>query len=328
MKTTKDRILSRRSLAAATGLLIGSMGIAANVSNRTGQSAQGPYFGQKPPGMAPEIFAPGIVSTDAHEFSSSFTPDGKEFYFTRRETGQLPTLIMVSKCVDGIWTKPESAPFNHPPQQGQMSFEAMVTPDGKRLYFSSDRPLSPQANPGGMPMLNIWFVEREGDRWSTPEAPGPPFNPMKTMFISMTNAGTIYTGDISRGMAKDQIAVIRRVDGVYQSPEILGSPINDGSINNYPYISPDESSLIFTRRAAPAAFSQLLVTFKGADEKWGEPKALDFGQLSAGQGVLSPDGKYLFFNAGERSKGDIYWVDARIIDKLKPGQFVPDQAER
>jgi len=30
---------------------------------------KGPYLGQKPPGMTPEVFAPGIVSTKNHEHS-------------------------------------------------------------------------------------------------------------------------------------------------------------------------------------------------------------------------------------------------------------------
>ena len=45
---------------------------------------QGPYLGQKPPGMTPEIFAPGIVSTAEFEFAGTFSPDGKEYFFTRR----------------------------------------------------------------------------------------------------------------------------------------------------------------------------------------------------------------------------------------------------
>jgi len=48
----------------------------------------GPYFGQKPPGMIPEIFAPGIVSsTEATEYGITFSPDGKEFYFNRNGVG-------------------------------------------------------------------------------------------------------------------------------------------------------------------------------------------------------------------------------------------------
>jgi hypothetical protein len=98
---------------------------------------QGPYLGQKLPGTKPEVFAPGVVSTAAHEFACSFTPDGKEFYFSRRETQQSPTLIMVSKNIDGVWTKPEAAPFNDNSGRVQaLSFEPMVTPDGRLLLFS------------------------------------------------------------------------------------------------------------------------------------------------------------------------------------------------
>ena len=68
---------------------------------------RGPYLGQKPPGMTPEIFAPGIVSTESHEFSCCFSTDGNEFYFTRRHPELNYPLIMVSKVVDGFWTEPE-----------------------------------------------------------------------------------------------------------------------------------------------------------------------------------------------------------------------------
>jgi hypothetical protein len=45
---------------------------------------KGPYLGQKPPGMMPELFAPGFVSTESHrEYSCTFIPDGKEFHFGR-----------------------------------------------------------------------------------------------------------------------------------------------------------------------------------------------------------------------------------------------------
>jgi len=47
----------------------------------------GPYLGQKAPGKTPEVFAPGIVSTAAHEFSCSFTPDGKELGAALLERG-------------------------------------------------------------------------------------------------------------------------------------------------------------------------------------------------------------------------------------------------
>jgi Tol biopolymer transport system component len=36
----------------------------------------------------PEIFAPGVVSTEAHELSYCFSPDGKYLFFTSGERGQ------------------------------------------------------------------------------------------------------------------------------------------------------------------------------------------------------------------------------------------------
>ena len=43
---------------------------------------RGPYLGQKPPGMTPEVFAPGIISTrEKYELNSIFSPKGDEFYY-------------------------------------------------------------------------------------------------------------------------------------------------------------------------------------------------------------------------------------------------------
>ncbi|MFU8861648.1 MAG: hypothetical protein ACNA8K_14615 [Cyclonatronaceae bacterium] len=41
------------------------------------------YLAQTPPGTTAELFAPGTVSTDAVDLNSVFSPDGREFFFTR-----------------------------------------------------------------------------------------------------------------------------------------------------------------------------------------------------------------------------------------------------
>jgi len=274
----------------------------------------GPYLGQKPPGMTPEVFAPGVVSTGAHEFAGSFSPDGREYYFTRRESRQSPTLIMVTRCVDGAWTAPEPAAFNAPAAgPNAMSFEPMVTPDGRRLYFTSDRPRAGQTGPPGPPQLNIWYVERAGDGWGAPQDAGAPFNPMQVMYVSATRSGMIYTMDISKGPAGAAIAVMKPAASGYGAPERQGPPVNDGSPSMYPFVSPDESYLIFSRMRPGEAIDQVLfVSYRNADGSWGEPRALDLG-MRAGTPCVSPDGKYLFFSGGERGKGDIYWVSAEIL---------------
>ncbi len=260
---------------------------------------------QSPPGTSPKVFAPGTVSTPANEFGCAITPDGKEFYFGRRDPQEDRNVIMVSKCVNGTWTKPEVVSSI----QDREAFEPMVSLDGRRLYHMSDRPV-----PGleGPPM-NVWFLEREKDRWGRPQNPGPFINPGKAMFISMTLAGEIYTTDISGGPGSEGIAVAKMVDGKYQGLQRLGPPINVGAQDMYPHVAPDESYLIFaSKRTVQGTSSGLFVSFRKPDGNWGEPRIIDLG-LSASLPRMSPEGKYLFFTAGERLKGDIYWVEAKFL---------------
>ena len=267
---------------------------------------KGPYLGQTPPAKAPEVFAPGFISTEAHEFSCSFTSDGQEFYFTRRDPILNVPVIMVTRSVDGTWTDPEVVPF----VKNRMSFEPRVTPGGRRLFFTWDEPLPGQQGPP----MNVWYVDRVDGRWSEPQNPGPPFNPMKAMYVSVTSDGTIYTTDISEGPGREAIAVARLTDGKYTSLERPGPPINVGARDMYPYVAPDESYLIFSSRRGAGGQEGLFVSFRAADGKWDDPQAIELG-MPAGLPLVSPDGKYLFFTAGERGKSDIYWVRAEFLEK-------------
>ncbi|MBN1211119.1 MAG: PD40 domain-containing protein [candidate division Zixibacteria bacterium] len=270
----------------------------------------GPYLGQKPPGTVPEVFAPGIVSSEAHEFSSCFSPNGKEFYFSRRHPDLNETVVMVSTLFEGVWTEPVVAPF----VKKQFSFEPWVTPDNKKLYFQSGVPIPGQTGPP----MNVLYVEREGDGWGEATNPGPPFNPAQAMHISSTADGTIYTTDISGGMGSECLGIIRKVDGKYLKLEKLGPPLDKLKQSMHPYIAPDESYIIFGSRQPGQQFTNVLYfSYRKADGGWSEPKEINLG-INAGLPFVTGDGKYLFFTSGEQGKSDIYWVSIRILDKLKP----------
>jgi hypothetical protein len=297
------------SVGGGRVLLIGC-NLCAQTSRSESAPLKGPYLGQKPPGTKPEVFAPGFVSTPAHEFSCSFTPDGTEFYFARRDSVLNYPVVMATKLVEGAWTKPEVVPF----VEGGMSFEPMVTPDGRRLYFMSGKPVPGQAGPP----MNIFYVDREGDGWSPAKDAGAPFNPAKAMYISSTLDGTIYTTDISGGPGSERIAVARKIDGAYRSLEKVGPPVNGDSQTSYPFIAPDGSYLVFnSRRAGEKIVSVLLVSFRASDGGWSDPRLIDLG-VAAGTPFVSRDGKFLLFTSGERGKSDIYWVSAEVIEALRP----------
>jgi len=293
----------------AASIALASSGLNAQTPQTESPVLKGPYLGQKPPGTTPAVFAPGFVSTSAHEFSCSFTPDGKELYFARRDPDLGYPVVMVTKLANGAWTEPEIAPF----VERSMSFEPIVTPDGRRLYFMSGKPVPGQAGPP----MNILYVDREGVGWGAAKNAGDPFNPAKAMFISSTSEGTIYTTDISGGPGSERIAVARMVDGTYASLERLGPPVNGDGQSMYPFIAPDGSYLIFNlRRPAEKVKSVLMVSFRTPDGGWDEPRLIDLGE-EAGTPFVTRDGKCLFFTSGERGASDISWVSTEVIEALR-----------
>ena len=97
---------------------------------------KGPYLGQKPPGMKPELFGPGVISTNHHEGCLNFTPDGKECFFV---VGGHPIYVIVHmKMGEKGWTSPRVAPFSGRYREWDFN----LSPDGNRLFYTSYRPAS------------------------------------------------------------------------------------------------------------------------------------------------------------------------------------------
>ncbi len=304
--------MNKRSLIACA-LLIAAFVAQAHQSDFP--KLTGPYLGQKPPGLVPEIFAPGVVSTAAHEFSSCFSPDGREFYFTRRDPELGQNVVMFTMQVEGVWTEPAIAPF-----AGPFTFEPFVTPDNKRVYFQTGKVVE-----GELLMFTL-YAERTDGGWSGAKDPGEAFNPMKTMHVSATADGTIYTTDISGGgsfrtdkgpvrQGSERLGVLRLVDGKYGRLEAVGPPLDREPKSMHPWIAPDESSIVYTVvRPGQDPGNVLFFASRSADGSWAEPRELDLGR-PAGQPFVSADGKYLFFTSMEGGQGDIYWVDASILKR-------------
>jgi hypothetical protein len=292
--------MSRLAVAAITLAVLAGSSFAEQVEVR-----RGPYMGQRPPGRTPEVFAPGFVSTDEHEFAPSFSPDGKEFYFSRGVGEYRRKSVMVARLVSGVWTEPERAvAFDNE------NFEARVTPDGERIFFMGFHAVSDTERPD----IDMFFAERTEGVWGEPKRLGTPFNPAGSMYISFTEDGTIYTTDARAG----NIVRSRLVDGEYLEFESLDAPVNTEDAQQvYPFVSPDGSYIIFNEMGGErGGKSGLVVTFRHEDGSWSVPREIPLG-MRAGTASVSPDGEYLFFTAG-RPEGDIYWVDAKVFKDFFP----------
>lgn len=62
-------------------------------------------YGQDPPGLTPEVFAPGVISkAEDTEFGCTFSPDGNEIYYTVRKNKTDMPVIMTSRTTEGKWS--------------------------------------------------------------------------------------------------------------------------------------------------------------------------------------------------------------------------------
>ena len=96
---------------------------------------KGPYLGQTLPGMTPELFAPGIITTQFHEHCSpAFSPDGTEVYWSVFINFWGPQVILMMRMEKDRWTRPEVAPFSGQYSDGNPCFSH----DGKKIFFYMD----------------------------------------------------------------------------------------------------------------------------------------------------------------------------------------------
>lgn len=262
----------------------------------------------------PELFGEGVLSTQADEIGAAFTPDGGTIYFTlRSQTTTTPALstICVSHLAGGHWSEPQVAPFS-----GRFNdSNPTISPDGKRLFFASDRPAPGKTSPtkpDDPPDIDLWVMERTADGWGEPRNLGAPVNtPAIELSPAVAADGTLYFAS-SRPGGKGSLDLYRSRfgDGHYAEPEPLAE-INTDAYEGQPAIAPDQSLLVFAAAGRPDALvsggypyakGDLYVSFR-TGSGWSPPQVLPppiNSKASDSSPSFSPDGRSLFFTS-ERS---------------------------
>ncbi|MEQ9286566.1 MAG: hypothetical protein RIG77_06635 [Cyclobacteriaceae bacterium] len=254
-------------------------------------------MGQKPPGQVAEPFAPGIISKEGWEIEGVFAPGMKEFYFTTRSSKDTPITVIGFRQQDNVWKK-----YIEFPRRGEIPF----SPDGSRMHMAKG------------------YKDRIDDGWSERKSLGSMFDreDWGIMRLTASEKGTYVFDDYK---SDDVIRISKLKDGKRQAPEKMGTIVNTGEWTAHPFIAPDESYLIWdSEREGGYGDSDLYISFRQKDGSWGS--AINMGdkvnsdKWDAYASVTS-DGKFITFNRGvdpENDNTDIYWVDARIIETLRP----------
>lgn len=263
-----------------------------------------PVFGQNmpprvkqqdiiPPGSLPIVFAPGVISTPFIDAAASFKPDGNTVYFAQ---GTIYMTVCLSKRAGGEWTKPKVASFS-----GRWSdWDPFLSPNGKRLFFVSSRPLDGVSPDKLTKKSHLWYVDQVAeDEWSAPHFLDAPFNldSLNNYAPTVSSAGTLFFCSIGRDGHPGMCGYCAKWLGDhYDTPKLLA--LNGKEEVMDPFIAPDESYIIF------ASGNDLYISFRQGDD-WSAGQNLG-PQVNNGDSnfdpTVSPDGKMLYY-ASARTKG-------------------------
>jgi Tol biopolymer transport system component len=304
---------------------------------------KGPYLGQKPPGMVPEVFAPGIIGTGLYTRDIAISGNGSEIYFCISDAAA--TAIFVTKLLSNKWTEPVIAPFSG---KGFLDFEPHITPDGRRFLFLSNRPPYNMEPKSGWFYQNIWMMNITDSGMSEPQLAFDSVSVKdNSYFPSVTKENMLYFSS-SSVTGKSRIYKSRFENGKYGKPELVPINIPENGILFNAYISPEEDFLITCAVNIDSTNidQDYYISFRAKEGTWS--RLIKFGPEintpgdNANSAFVSPDGRYLFFSSsrkdpslpqikdgtslrdiinlktipGSGSSG-IYWVDARIIGELR-----------
>lgn len=272
-----------------------------------------------------ERFAPGIVSTDAVELNGVFSPDLKEFFFARLIDG-VQTMHHAVLREDGTWSDPRPL-LLFPGGTRAVADDMAVSPDGERLYFLGRHPHP--GDPDGR-STDIWVSRRVDGAWSTAEVvPAPVSTPASEVYAVVVADGSLYfISDRPDGVGPMHLyRAQRRADGIFDEPVKVGPPINSEDGIGDTYVSPDETYIVFgSRTRGGFGAGDLFMSFRREDGNWSDPVNLGERINTAMIDycpMVTPDGRYLFFsrrNPGswvEASEGNVYWVDARVLEQFR-----------
>jgi Tol biopolymer transport system component len=306
-----------RLLFAAVILLV-----AACDSNKENTSVLIQYPDTEPAGDTARIFARGTISRDEWEHSAPiFSPDGKTVLWSTIELPSWKARIWEMNFVDGKWTTPQFASFiDTTANQVYPNF----SPDGKILYFSSDRKLPSGVIPSTGNRL--WMVEKNGTGWSSPQPLDSTISAGGDYATTVANNGNLYFIHGAFRSKDWNIFLSEKNGSTMNKPQPLAA-INSEGYEDGVFVAPDESYLIFEsdRPGGIDSSIDLYVSFKQDNGDWGEPVNMGPRINTAASerfSRVSPDGRYLFFGSKRRIvKGDtnfdIYWINASILDELR-----------
>jgi outer membrane protein OmpA-like peptidoglycan-associated protein len=179
---------------------------------------------------APKLFSKNLT-TILNDGPVTFNSAGDTVYYSRNQnvSSKLSDIssprnklgIYTATLIDGQWTKVKELRINN---EWYNVTTPCLSPDGKRLYFASDKP-------GGFGGMDLYYSESKNNYWADPVNLGPVINTSGNEIYPFINESgdMFFSSDGHPGLGGKDIFFSRFLDSSWLPPIHIDAPINSKS---------------------------------------------------------------------------------------------------
>ncbi|UII24928.1 OmpA family protein [Fulvivirga maritima] len=240
---------------------------------------------------------PVSVSSDYNVGTAGLSADGQRMLIFIGGSADPGNIYSIDKSGDS-WSNPVTMGRNI--NSRSLETTASITPDGKTIYFASDRP-------GGYGGLDIYKATLGDDgEWGTPVNLGPKVNSKyneDAPFIHPDQWTLFFTSDGHNTMGGRDIFVTRLFNEEWTAPENMGYPINTTANDNYFTLTADGRKGYFSSDRKGGAGGQDIYSIDMPEEEANIPLTMVKGKIVNGE-------------TGEAMPTKIYIIDVESGKKL------------
>ncbi|HEX8224240.1 MAG TPA: hypothetical protein VF605_10540 [Allosphingosinicella sp.] len=252
------------------------------------------------------------VSSPRNDYNLSFDRSERILVFARSEADFADAKIHVAGKRGGRWSQPKPIRFSDPRYSDS---DPWLTPDGKTLYFASNRPTAARPDKKD---LDLWRSHRDrAGIWSTPEHLGDTINGPGPELGPEFHDGTLYFSAARKGGKGGlDIYTARESGGSFGAPALLAGPFNTATSESDFTLSPDGRRAAFWRMVGDKG---VLHAASRTGTGWSEPKPLP-DEVNIGPFNFTPsftrDGRGLRFASTRSRPGQAEGMADIFIVKL------------
>ncbi|MBK9758393.1 MAG: OmpA family protein [Flavobacteriales bacterium] len=192
------------------------------------------------------------VNSRYHDGTATYDSIAHRLYFTRdnvfygtlnkSESGELKLAIYHSDISTGEYNQKEwgaLVPFTHNDPEYNTGHPC-VSPDGKRMYFASDRP-------GGNGGVDIWYSDKLGEEWGVPKNMGEKVNTSGNEMYPFVNRDSVlyFSSNGHAGLGGYDLFYCRLAPSGPTAVLNLGYPVNTRFDDRNLFLLRDDSTGFF-----------------------------------------------------------------------------------